>query len=284
MTCSSTDERTTSGLPRHGEQATRTQYHDDGNLNARIALHARFSTNPYGWQRWIFDAIAPVDDARVLELGCGPGTLWSANHQRIPTTCDITLTDFSPGMVQAARRNLQAPSGCLRFAVADAQAIPFDCAVFDVAIANHMLYHVRDRRQALEEIARVLKRGGALFATTVGETHMQELWALVEPFVPGISARSNTASRPFTLENGIAQLSTIFDDVQRYDYVDDLEVTEVEPIIAYLKSTMTFGALANDVCLQKIRQRVTAQIKSVGAFHIHKSSGLLTARRRAGGQ
>ena len=31
------------------------QYRDASNLNARIALHARFSTNPQGWMRWAFE-------------------------------------------------------------------------------------------------------------------------------------------------------------------------------------------------------------------------------------
>ena len=31
------------------------QYKDASNLNARIRLHVEFSTNKYGWFRWVFD-------------------------------------------------------------------------------------------------------------------------------------------------------------------------------------------------------------------------------------
>ena len=31
------------------------QYRTTANLQARITLHERFSVNPYGWQRWVFD-------------------------------------------------------------------------------------------------------------------------------------------------------------------------------------------------------------------------------------
>ncbi len=39
------------------------QYRDASNLEARIALHERFSTNPYGLPRWIFDHFELQDEA-----------------------------------------------------------------------------------------------------------------------------------------------------------------------------------------------------------------------------
>ena len=79
------------------------QYKDASNLNARVRLHARFSTNPYHWFLWIFDQFKIPGQARVLELGCGPADLWRMNLERIPPGWDITLSDFSSGMVDQAR-------------------------------------------------------------------------------------------------------------------------------------------------------------------------------------
>ena len=82
------------------------QYATDANLNARIALHARFSTNPT-WGRWLFEHEAPGPRARILEIGCGPATtLWGSNLKRIDSTWQITLTDASVGMIDAARNVL----------------------------------------------------------------------------------------------------------------------------------------------------------------------------------
>lgn len=69
------------------------QYRTSVNLDARMALHARFSTNPYPWMRWVFDHFALPAECRVLELGCGTGALWAANRERIPAGWDITLSD-----------------------------------------------------------------------------------------------------------------------------------------------------------------------------------------------
>src|SRR5438034_9612344 len=82
------------------------QYKNAQNLNARVMLHARFSTNKYGWHRWIFDHFTLPQGARVLELGTGPGYLWSSNRDRIPQHWNITVSDFSSGMLEEARRNL----------------------------------------------------------------------------------------------------------------------------------------------------------------------------------
>ena len=78
------------------------QYGDLSNLDARVALHARFSTSPIDWQRWVFDQLDLPAEARVLELGSGPGWLWRGNVERIPAGWTVTLSDFSPGMVETA--------------------------------------------------------------------------------------------------------------------------------------------------------------------------------------
>src|SRR5690349_16018954 len=134
------------------------QYKDASNLDARIELHRRFSTNPQGWSAWVFDALRTLPAAaRVLELGCGPAYLWAANARRIPAGWDITLSDFSAGMLQAAKDSLAVLEREFKFEVIDAQSIPYDAEAFDLVIANHMLYHVPDRPKAIAEIRRVLK-------------------------------------------------------------------------------------------------------------------------------
>ena len=61
------------------------QYRDSSNLDARAAIHQRFSTNPYGWFNWVFDVLTKFpDNARILELGCGPGYMWKECARRIP--------------------------------------------------------------------------------------------------------------------------------------------------------------------------------------------------------
>ncbi len=152
------------------------QYRDSSNLDARVVIHQRFSTNSYGWFKWVFDKLTKFpENAKILELGCGPAYLWKENINRIPSGWDITLSDLSSGMVDAAWRNLVVTGRAFHFKEIDAQSIPFENETFDAVIANHMLYHVPDRPKAITEIKRILKPSGRLVATTVGENHMKEM-------------------------------------------------------------------------------------------------------------
>jgi len=252
-----------------------SQYRDGANLNARIELHARFSANPVTWQRWAFDQLEIPSHGRLLEAGCGPGTLWMANRDRIPAGWNIMLSDFSPGMLEEARQNLSAVDRCFEFAVFDAQDIPLPDASLDGVIANHMLYHVLDRPRAFSEIRRVLRPGGRLYAATNGLDHMRELNCLLQKV--GLVLRSTAG--PFTLENGMDQLSPWFAKVGVCQYEDYLDVTEVEPLINYVLSEPADSP--SDSQLAEMRAIIQDQIRIRGACHITKSSGMFIAIKEA---
>ncbi len=155
----------------------RRQYGNSSNLDARVNLHQRYSVNQYGFHHWTFDQLHLSSDEHVLELGCGPGHLWAENRERLPAHFNLALSDFSSGMLSAARNRLSGIPAA--YHVADAQHIPSPNQAFDLLIANHMLYHVPDLTQALAAIRRVLHSQGRLIAATNGQSHMQELTELL---------------------------------------------------------------------------------------------------------
>jgi SAM-dependent methyltransferase len=256
-----------------------SQYRDASNLNARIELHLRFSTNSYGLWRWIFDRFDLPPACRILELGCGPGDLWRENAGRIPEGWEIVLSDYSIGMVRRARKNLASCGRRFRFAEADAQAIPFADGTFDAVVADHMLYHVPDRAKALREIRCVLKPGGRFFAATNGRGHMRELVELAERFDPSPDARDSggLSAMTFTLENGGAQVAAHFADVALHKYEDALLVTEEEPLVAYLLSGW-MGVDAERTAALREFVRVEMERRG-GTFRIAKDAGIFTAVR-----
>jgi len=252
-----------------------TQYRDAANLNARIALHARFATDRYLWHRWVFDQMDVPADARVLELGSGPGRLWIENANRIPLGWRIVLSDLSPGMVAEAQANLATAGRSFQLEQVDAQAIPFPDADFDVVIANHMLYHVPDRARALAEIRRVLRPGGQLYATTVGEQHMTELADLVRPF--GVEMGMSADMAQFTVQGGGAELAALFDPVALRVRENTLVVTEAEPLVAYAASG---GQLAPEAA-QTLRAEAARRIVTDGVVRITTESGIFIAHKPA---
>ncbi len=263
------------------QHEAREQYRDASNLNARIQLHARFSTNPYGWFPWIFDQLELPSECRLLELGCGPGDLWDHNRDRIPATWTLLLSDYSPGMLFEARQSLRGVRQVAAFSVTDAQAIPFPAGSFDAVIANHMLYYMPDRAKALAEIFRVLRPGGRIYASTVGYSHMREHDDLVQRCAPDshVLRWSLRPSDAFVLENGREQLVPWFEEISVRRYPDGLVVTEAAPLVAYLRSTRTYRT--TEAALAACEIRVEQDLARRGVIRITKDSGLFAARKRA---
>ncbi len=255
-----------------------SQYRNAGNLNARIDLHSRFSTNPYGWFPWVFDRLAVPDGSRLLELGCGPGNLWVENAARIPPTWDVNLSDLSGGMLRQARQNLMDWRKGFHFFTADAQAIPFPDASFESVIADHMLYHVPDMRLALGEIRRVLKPGGLLLAATNGLDHMWEIKDLVHRADPQATYSGSDLS--FRLENGVELLAPIFSSVEMQRYVDALRVTEAASLVAYILSMASLRGISLDGSrLEAFESSLEQEIAQRGFIHITKSPCLFICWR-----
>jgi len=248
------------------------QYRDASNLNARIAIHERFSTNKYGWFPWIFDTLETLPNpAQVLELGCGPAYMWSECADRIPVDWDITLSDLSTGMVEAARENLADASHEFSFREIDAQVIPFESESFDIVIANHMLYHVPNRPQAFAEIRRVLKEGGTLIAASNGNNHLAEINRWLKGFTDFIPFKN-----PFTFENGLEQIQPFFSEVEINRYKDSLCVTDIDLIMGYIYSTTKASEILPKA-LSAVKQELEDLLATKGEIFIQKDSGMFKA-------
>ena len=253
------------------------QYRTDSNLSARIRLHQRFSVNPHGWHRWIFDQFSLPPKCSILELGCGSGDLWFENRDRIPEGWEMILTDFSAGMLQRAQSRLIGVYP-FQYELLDAGSIPyrFKSRSFDAVIANHMLYHLTDRKGPFSEIGRILKPGGLLYATTIGKKHLHELSELLIRFDPELRSWGSVANT-FTLENGREQLSEWFSEVERRRYPDGLKVTEDTPLVEYVLS----GWVETRMPKEKVKE-FTGYVEQAlenagGEIYITKDSGIFVA-------
>lgn len=258
------------------------QYKDASRLKARIQLHQRFSTNHYGWFKWLFDQLSLPGGADILEIGCGSGMLWSENKDRIPLDWSITQSDFSPGMLREARDNIGSTDNAFAFIAFNAMAIPYPANTFGAVIANHMLYHVPDRQKALSEIVRVLQPGGKFFAATNGENHLKELSEIVDRYVrlggkhysPAFSAGG------FTLENGTQQLALWFKQIEIRYYKDGLIVTDAAPLVAYILSMIPHADIASDTgFVAELSSSIDELVSQNGSIHIQKSIGIFVGEK-----
>jgi SAM-dependent methyltransferase len=104
----------------------------------------------------------PVD-ARVLEVGCGPGFV-TERLLALVSEGSVTARDSDPEMVTFARRRL---GGFDRVEVLEAsvQDSGFDDATFEAATARLVFQHLPNPEAALAELHRILRPGARLFIT-----------------------------------------------------------------------------------------------------------------------
>jgi ubiquinone/menaquinone biosynthesis C-methylase UbiE len=245
------------------------QYKDACNFNTRLRMIQNLGKEPVDWYPWIFSQIKKTPGSRVLELGCGPGHLWQENLKLIPPDWDITLSDFSPGMLKDTQSTLDHHGRPFTFQVIDAQEIPFEDASFDILIANLVLYHVPDRARAFSEIRRVLKPGGIFYAGTVTEAALTDL----EPLTSAAGMPSGDNVLSFSLENGERQLTPWFSHVacQRLDTT--LAITKVEPLVTYIRST-TPQCQSSETKFQRLREIIQQELSRNGEIHLHMDIAL----------
>lgn len=186
------------------------QYATANNLDTRISIHDKYSTNKLGFGNWIFSNYRIDKGAKVLELGCGTGDMWKNRESVICACSKIILSDFSEGMVATTKDNIGSYHN-IEYKVLDIQEIPYKDATFDIVIANMMLYHVPDIDKGLTEVRRVLKREGRFYCATYGEHGIIEyLSKILSEY--GVEDNIN---KNFILQNGYEILSKTFSKVEK---------------------------------------------------------------------
>ncbi len=96
--------------------------------------------------------------ARALDVGCGTGFITRV-LAGMSTVASVTGVDLSPVFVAKARE-LSAVQQNATFSEADARALPFADAEFDLVVFHTTLTHVPQPERALAEAFRVLRPGG----------------------------------------------------------------------------------------------------------------------------
>lgn len=254
------------------DRIIREQYKTAHHLNTRISIHDKYSVNKMGFGNWIFSHYEMKPNIEILELGCGNGDMWKNKLDALKNHSKLVLTDFSEGMVAAAKAQIgEHPS--VSYDVVNIEDIPYETKRFDIVIANMMLYHVPNLGQGLSEVKRVVKDDGIFYCATYGEHG-------IVPYIAGLLKDygvSDKTNKGFTLQNGKGILEKYFSEVQRVDYEDFLEVTNVEDIVDYIYSLPSMTEIAN-VDRNRIRNVLEKHMVD-GVLKVPKEYGMFICRK-----
>lgn len=243
------------------------QYQSANHLTTRISIHDKYSTNKMGLSNWYFTVYEIKPGMKILELGCGSGSLWKGHLSTIEMCEKVVISDFSEGMVGEAEKNIGKLHN-VEYRVIDIQDIPYEDDTFDVVIANYMLYHVPDIQKAISEVSRVLKKDGVFYAGTTGE---------VGPFetVTGWLGMDLVFENTFSLENGADSLAPFFGSISVFHYQDSLEITNPDDLLDYIYSGMKFKEVCH-LSREEVGQ-ILAKHMEDGIIRLPKDPGMFVA-------
>lgn len=119
---------------------------------------------------------------RVLDVAAGNGNATLAAARRY---ADVTSTDYVPELLEKGRRRAEAEGLVVEFEVADAEALPYDIASFDVVLSTFGVMFTPDHARAASEMLRVVRPGGRIaMANWTPEGFIGRLFRIIGAYVP----------------------------------------------------------------------------------------------------
>jgi ubiquinone/menaquinone biosynthesis C-methylase UbiE len=158
---------------------------------------------------------------RVLDVAAGNGNATLAAARRF---AHVTSTDYVPALLDGGRRRAEAEGLQVTFEVADAEALPYPDASFDVVLSTFGVMFAPDHPQSSSELLRVCRPGGRIgLASWTPEGFIGQMFRVVAKHVPppaGVKSPLLWGTRDYlqTLFAGASALDhTVRDFAFRYE-------------------------------------------------------------------
>src|SRR3954447_1096085 len=130
----------------------------------------RLTSRESRFKELLVDQAAPAPGQRILDLGCGTGTLALQVKQRVPQA-DVVGLDADPEMLAQARTKAEEADVELELTEGFSTELPYEDGSFDRVLSTLFFHHLdpEPKRVTAREIARVLRPGGELHVADWGK-------------------------------------------------------------------------------------------------------------------
>lgn len=140
------------------------------------------------FKRALIAAAAIAPEQRVLDLGCGTGTLALMIAEACPGA-QVSGVDIDPRILAIARDKAKRAGAALDLRQGSATAPPFEAGSFDRVLSTLMLHHLTtpQKREAFAAVRRLLRSGGEFHIADWGKPHnpLMQLAALALSWFDG---------------------------------------------------------------------------------------------------
>jgi ubiquinone/menaquinone biosynthesis C-methylase UbiE len=178
----------------------------------------RTTTREGRFKEMLVEQAALEPGQRVLDLGCGTGTLAIQVKQREPGA-EVVGLDADPAMLSQAREKAERAGVEIKLTEGMSNELPFEDGSFDRVLSTLFFHHLdpEPKRQTAREIARILRKGGELHVADWGRPSDPAM-AVAFLGIRLLDGFENTA------ENARGELPAIFEEagLERAEQTDRL--------------------------------------------------------------
>jgi SAM-dependent methyltransferase len=180
-------------------------------------------------------AVDPSPGMKVLDVGSGTGNAALAAARRF---CDVISTDFVPEMLELGRARAVAEDLDVAFEVADAEALPYTDATFDVVLSTVGVMFAPDQERAACELLRVCKPGGKIgLANWTPDSFNGQMMPVIGKYLPPPPGLKPPVR--WGTEQGLQELIG--------DGVESMQIQRREQTFSYLSLDHFFDVMRNNL-------------------------------------
>jgi ubiquinone/menaquinone biosynthesis C-methylase UbiE len=144
--------------------------------------YARIGTTLQIVGEMLCEAVDLRSNQRVLDVAAGNGNATLAAARRF---ADVVSTDYVGALLERGRERAEADRLPVTFQAADAEALPFADASFDVVLSTFGVMFTPNQQQAANELVRVCRTGGKIgMANWTPESFVGQLFKTIGKYVP----------------------------------------------------------------------------------------------------
>ena len=231
----------------------------------------------------LVEAVANSNAQRVLDVGCGTGSVALAVARQLGPKGTAVGVDISQPMIALAKQRAERESSPARFLCADAQTFAFDAGSFDMIISRFGVMFFDDSVRAFANLRHAATKGAQLRAiawrSAADNPFMTTAERAAAPFLPEMPARRPDEPGQFAFADN-SRVHSILEksgwsaiDIQPLDVVCTLPKRELE---GYITRLGPLGRVLPQLDEQQ-RTRIVEAVQAAFTPYVHGTQVRFTA-------
>ncbi len=148
------------------------------------------------WSETMVEHAGTREGHHLLDIGCGSGAAARYAEKIVGASGSVSAIDLNAGMIAYARTLDQR--GLINWYQGDLTDMPYNDGEFDIIAGNQVLQFLPDKEKGLDEIRRVMAKGGRLALTVYCSPHRNPAHAAVANALKARGIDSKGVAHPFS--------------------------------------------------------------------------------------